>query len=205
MATIAQDIQKGRRAKKLRGLQAISGLKLTTSILTHGRIKQRLKRGMVICSYRCFHHSCLNAFVKILNCQHKNRKDFGLGQMENDWIILCSSVVSWLRRQPHHFKCTLMEMLQQVIHPPSAALGTQGQVEALLPSGDTAGFVGAFGSSLHIWTLSIWPRIKAACIQGSSTELEMMGKRFLECPNNLAVLGTHFSTNHWKQHNIMPQ
>jgi len=81
MTTIAQDIQKGRRAKKLRGLQ---GLKLTTSVLTHGRIKQRLKHGMVICSYRCFHHSCLNAFVKLLRCQHKNRKDFRLSQMEND-------------------------------------------------------------------------------------------------------------------------
>lgn len=84
MATIAQDTRKGRKAKKLRGLQAISGLKLMTSVSTHGRIKQRLKRGMVICSYRCFHHSCLNAFVRLLKCQHKNRKDFGLGQMEND-------------------------------------------------------------------------------------------------------------------------
>lgn len=53
---------------ELRGSQAISGLSLMCSILTHHRIKQhywRLKCTAVICSYRCTYYRCLNAFVKL--------------------------------------------------------------------------------------------------------------------------------------------
>lgn len=100
---------------ELRGSQAISGLSLMCSILTHHRIKQhywRLKCTAVICSYRCTYYRCLNAFVKLPWPLLQNGKDFW---SSSDELFFATLYCPWLRRPPDYFKCTFIQVLQQVV------------------------------------------------------------------------------------------